>query len=349
MLSLLKSAKACCLIINLLTEIEWDQSRWDRFVERHPRGGIFHTSAMVRVFQATQGYTPLPLAALDDDGNILAMLVAVRVSAQPGPMGAFASRSVWYAEPLCVDSEAGIAALGELIARHDRVMRRRVLFAEAQPSHGSGPERVALEASGYELLDYLNFVVDTTRPHEIVWNNMRESARASIRKCIERGFQVRHVNDQEGVDTLVSLLHDTYREADLPLVDRSLFEAALCILRPLGMIEFVGVYDGDRAIAMDAILPFKNQVVAWYGGSVRMSTISPVDLLQWHELRWSSDQGYEKFDLGGAGWPDIPFGVRDYKAKFGGELVCFGRYRKVYAPWKMALMERAYHFGKSMT
>ena len=144
-------------------------------------------------------------------------------------------------------------------------------------------------------------------------------------------MQVRHVNNEHGVDMLVRTASpDTYRRADMPLVDRSLFDAALRILRPLGMIEFVGVLMVIRPIAMDAILPFKNQVVAWYGGSVRM----PGDLASRPaavvRIVLEQCRGYDKFDLGGAGWPDIPFGVRDYKAKFGGELVCYGRYRKVY-------------------
>ena len=50
----------------------------------------------------------------------------------------------------------------------------------------------------------------------------------------------------------------------------------------------------------------------------------------------------------GAGWPDVPYGVRDFKASFGGELVCYGRYRHVYSPWKMALAERVYEFGRTV-
>ena len=49
-----------------------------------------------------------------------------------------------------------------------------------------------------------------------------------------------------------------------------------------------------------------------------------------------------------AGWPDKPYGVREFKAKFGGSLVHYGRYRKVYSRWKMALAERAYEFRSSI-
>jgi len=342
------SADTDCLVANLITDWDALQPEWDRFVERHPKGGIFHSSHMVRVFEATKGYTPLALAAVTPDGEVLALLVAVRVRTIPRLVGAIASRSIWYAEPLCEDSPEGISALCQLVAHHDELMRRRVLFAEIRPAHASGAERVALERCGYRYLDYLNFTVDTTQPKEVLYRLMRDSARSSIRKCEKRGFQVRHVNSADSVDVLYNLLRRTYGHAEVPLADRSLFEAAFRILKPLGMIELIGVYNGDEVVAMDAILPFKNDVVAWYGGSIRMPTVSPVDLLQWHEIAWSGVQGYERFDFGGAGWPGIPYGVRDYKAKFGGDLVCHGRYRKVYSPWKMALAERAYQLGRTL-
>jgi CelD/BcsL family acetyltransferase involved in cellulose biosynthesis len=347
-MSTILTTESRCSVINLTTDWEELRPQWDRFVEQHPKGGVFHSSPMVRVFEATKGYTPLALAAVTPDGEILALLVAVRVRSIPRLVGAIASRSIWYAEPLCEDSDEGIAALCQLVDHHDQLMRRRVLFAEIRPGCASGPERIALERCGYQYLDYLNFTVDTTQPKEVLLKRMRDSARASIRKCEKRGFQIRHVNTAEGIDVLYDLLRRTYGHAEVPLADRSLFDAAFRILHPLGLIELVGIYNGDEVVAMDVILPYKNDVVAWYGGSIRMPNVSPVDLLQWHEIAWSVEHGYGRFDFGGAGWPDISYGVRDYKAKFGGDLVCYGRYRKVYSPWKMALAERAYQFGRTL-
>ena len=37
--------------------------------------------------------------------------------------------------------------------------------------------------------------------------------------------------------------------------------------------------------------------------------------------------------FGGAGKPDKPYGVRDYKLKFGGQLVNWGRFEKVHKPF----------------
>jgi len=101
-------------------------------------------------------------------------------------------------------------------------------------------------------------------------------------------------------------------------------------------------------MGVGVLLTFKDQVYAWYNGVERVGSFSPFDYLTWHQFVWGHEHGYRRYDFGGAGWPDVPYGVRDYKAKFGGELVRYGRYRKVYSPWKMALAEKAYEIGRSV-
>ncbi len=159
---------------------------------------------------------------------------------------------------------------------------------------------------------------------------------------------MRCLEGPECVDVLYDFLRLTYGRAGVPLADRSLFEAAYRILKPLNMIEFVVVYDGDKPVAADTMLLFNKQVFAWYGGSLRLKGLSPAAFMQWREIAWSCENGVERYDFGGAGWPNVPYGVRDFKASFGGELVCYGRYRKVYSRWKMALAERAFKLGRSV-
>ncbi len=324
------------------------QPAWDEFVGSHPKGSVFHSSAMVQVFRAAKGHTPLPLAAVAENGEILSLLVATRVQTLPNVFGAVSSRSIWYAEPLCFDTTESIDSLCTLVAEHDRALRRRVLFAEIRPLGPEGPERIALERCGYTHLDYLNYLLDTTKPRDELWKSLRGSARSHIRRCERRGFDVRHPTEPERVDALYNCLRLTYGRADVPLADRSLFEAAHRILHPRRMIEFVLVSDGEQLLAADAMLLYKQRAFAWYGGSVRMTGVSPAAFLQWDEIAWSHEHGIKRYDFGGAGWPGVPYGVREFKAAFGGELVCYGRYRKVYSRWKMALAERAYEMGRTV-
>lgn len=325
-----------------------EQEQWERFVSEHPKGCIFHTSYMVEVFRATKHYEPLFLAAIDSAGEVLALLVAVRIQTLPDPLGRISSRSIFYAEPLCQENERGVEALIALIAAHDAQMCKQVLFTEVRPIWAAGMERTALEQCGYEYEDYLNFVIDLRQPPEQLWNKMSKTCRDNIRRSERRGLRVEEVTSEEGVDLLYHFSQLSYERSKVPLADKSLFTAALKILQPHDRVQIRVVYYEETPIAAGVILMYKQLIYAWYGGFDRIKGVSPGECLTWHEVKWGHQHNYAFYDFGGAGWPDKPYGVRDFKAKFGGELVNYGRYRKVYSPWKLALAEKVYELSRSV-
>jgi lipid II:glycine glycyltransferase (peptidoglycan interpeptide bridge formation enzyme) len=66
------------------------------------------------------------------------------------------------------------------------------------------------------------------------------------------------------------------------------------------------------------------------------------ELLVWDILKWGQDNGYRRYDFGGAGRPEEKYGVRDFKGKFGGDLVCYGRNVCVHAPVIFRLCQWGY-------
>ena len=112
----------------------------------------------------------------------------------------------------------------------------------------------------------------------------------------------------------------------MPLADQSLFNAAFELLYPRGMIRFTLAHIRGVPIATSIDLLYKDVIYGWYGGLDRTYKNSMAnELLMWHILEWGSKNGYRLYDFGGAGKPSEKYGVRDFKAKFGGDLVCYGR------------------------
>jgi serine/alanine adding enzyme len=346
--ALLESTDTRWQTVDLMTDWQRLQPAWDDFVERHPKGSIFHTSDMIRVYRATKGHKPLALAAVGADGEIIALLAAVRVQTLPGLAGRVSSRSIFFAEPLCNDDPHSIDALTTLIAEHDRMMQRNTLFTEVRPLMAPGSERIAFERCGYKFLDYLNYIVDVSQPVDVLWSKLRRDAKQSLKKADKAKCEFREIDTPDGVEKLYHFLRLTYGHARVPLTDRSLFDAAYEILHPTGVLRLkAAIVDGVPA-AMHATLLYKDRVYDWYAGTERRTGFSPLDFLKWRTFLEGHELGYRVYDFGGAGWPDEPYGVRDYKAKFGGDLVRYGRYRKVYSPWKLALAERAYAVGRKI-
>ena len=57
----------------------------------------------------------------------------------------------------------------------------------------------------------------------------------------------------------------------------------------------------------------------------------PNEVLTWELLRWGCENGFELYDFGGAGRPSQKYGVRDFKAKFGGQQVDYGRFKNIHS------------------
>ena len=68
----------------------------------------------------------------------------------------------------------------------------------------------------------------------------------------------------------------------------------------------------------------------WYRASIAedIEGVYPSVVSTWSALQYASDNGGGLFDFMGAGPQNKPYGVRDFKLKFGGTLTPEYRYRK---------------------
>ena len=70
-------------------------------------------------------------------------------------------------------------------------------------------------------------------------------------------------------------------------------------------------------------------VYEWFacGKDGVIKNVFPSTVATYYGIRYSAESGHKAFDMMGAGAPgDGGYGVREFKAKFGGELVEYGRY-----------------------
>lgn len=317
---------------------------WRRFVDEHPQGNIFHTPEMFQVFSRAQGHHPTLWAAVGHHGRILALLLPVQITLINGPLRGFTTRAVAYGGVLCAPGSAGREGLAALLRAYTRQRKGRPLFTELR--HTSEPDdlQAILQDHDFVYEDHLNFLIDISLPVEQVWGNIRKSARKSIRKALNKDeLVITEVDALSQVATCYDIFQKTYAQADVPLADRSLFEAAFEVLHPKGMAQFLLGRIEETDVAAAVALLYKDRIHGWYRGFDRAySSYLPNDLMVWHVLKWGTENGYRVFDFGGAGKPDEEYGPRRFKAKFGPELVCYGRNTHVHAPTRLAISKRGY-------
>ncbi len=323
-----------------------DHDQWDCYVSGHPNGSIFHTRAMIQAFSATDNIEPAAYAAVNEAGNIVALLVSCHVKTLRD-FSSLSSRAVHYAEPLCDATPLGVAALEKLIKRHDDHMRARALLCEVRVIAEPRSEHDALINSGYEHRDYINYVVELDATHPVLWGRLNKNLRQKIRATLRRDVELRDDNTPAGVDRLYKLLQTSYGRARVPLLGRDLFEATLEHL-PKECVRIRTAFENERPIASIISLLYRNRLFSWYGGTLRIPGLSPFACLVWDDIEWGSRNGFAVYDFGGAGWPHEDYGPRKFKASFGGKEIRYGRYLLTYSKLRLRLAELAYGVSRRL-
>jgi serine/alanine adding enzyme len=321
-----------------------DEALWRNFVDNNLRGNVFHTPEMFQVFAKTVGHVPELWAVVDGKSEVLALMTPVHITLMNGLLRRFTTRSVVYGSILAQDTARGQDALRLLLETYTRNIRGRSLFTELRNLQNLDDLEPLFEDHGYSYEDHLNYLIDLDRPVEEVLQSIGKRTRKKIRKGLRDGHvQISEATNRAELAHWHETLQKTYSNAQVPLADRSLFEAAFDVLRPRNMAKFLLARVGDVTAACSVELTYKDTIYGWYGGSDRAySEYLPNEMLIWHILDWGASNGYRVYDFGGAGRPDEEYGVRDFKAKFGGDLVNFGRNTCVHHSIRLKLSEQGY-------
>jgi serine/alanine adding enzyme len=332
-------------IVNTLSE-----ANWRNFIDDHPKSNIFHTPEMFNVFGEAEGYRPSIWVAQGQDGLPLAMLLPVQISVLEGQLSSLTTRAVVYGSVICQQTDQGIDALTPLLEAYRRDVGGRPLFTELRNVSDMGSLQTILEANKYHFHDQLNYLVDLQRPPNKIWEAMEGQARTKIRKAMNSGLEIEEVASPDKQELAYEIISQVYRRIQVPLGSRSLFEAAYKILRPKNMLKIFLARKDDAYLGASFNLLYKNVIFGWYAGSLgkEYSKLGVNELLNWHIIEWGAGHGYHIFDFGGAGSPNINYGPRNFKSKFNGTLVNYGRNTLVHSPLRLGLSTMAYKLYRKL-
>lgn len=321
---------------------------WRCFVDEHPDGNIFHTPEMFEVFSHAKGHQPALWAAADDNGRVLALLLPVQITLVGGLLlRNLTSRAVVYGGVLCAPGADGRKGLAMLLHAYRSQGKPRSLFTEIRNLSEMNDIQPILHRSNFIHEGHLNFLIDLQRSSEEIWSSVQGNVRTGVRKARRKGVTIEEVTSLDGIRVVYAILAEVYERIHIPLAHPSLFKAAFEILYPRDMVKFWVARLENTPIGVAIRLLHKDVIYAWYAGSLRQhASCRANDLLNWHVLEWGAQNGFGVFDFGGAGKPDEDYGPRKFKAKFGGELVNYGRNTCVHSPHLLRLCEWGYHSAR---
>ena len=345
-------------MIQLLTYPDIDPQQWNELIQSSPTATWFQTKEAYEFYTSVSNELAPFALGIEEDGHLVGVIVGYTTQ-EKNPIKQFLTRrAIIIGGPLLaedISDEALSALLGavaqckvesinckglensaaenpasRLIASSPHRLTKPI-YIESRNFHDYSKWRNIFEANGFAYQTHLNFQVDTTSL-ELAQSNIGKHRWRYIRLSMRDGAKIVDHPTIKQVRAFYTILQDLYRtKVRTPLWSWEFFERLYHVEHARYiLVELDGQIVGGTACVC---LPGK-AVYEWYACGLDncRDDIRPLSVAIWGEMQYAAENGYPLFDFMGAGTPDLPYGVRDFKSEFGGELVEHGRFLCVRKP-----------------
>ena len=310
-----------------------NENDWKRFVNEHPAGNIFYLPEMLNLYNSTSGSIPVFLACVDSSDVLQGLIIGVIQSSKVSFLRSFTSRCIIWGGPLVKDNSTLITDL--LLQELNKTISKKTVYIQFRNLVNVLYSNQVFINNNYRYEDHLDILINLRKGENLLWKDLHATRKKQISRSIKRGcsVEVKRMLDDASLHKCYYLLKETYHRIGLPYPEESFFKSAFVQLAGKNYIRvFLAMHSGE-IIAFRFLLVYKELIYDWYAASDQVQQDKyPNDLLPWEILTWGTKNGFTIFDFGGAGRPEVKYSVRDYKMKFGGELVNYGRYNKINKP-----------------
>ena len=310
--------------MRILTYSDIDPAAWQSLVDSSPYATWFQTPEAYRFYASVHNeMTPFAFG-IERDGELRAVVVGYVTKEKSVLKQFFTRRAIVIGGPL-IGEYATELDVEQLLHKTAAELKSQAIYIEMRNFHDYSRWKSVYEANGFAYQPHLNFHVDTTSV-EVVDKNLGKSRKRDIRTTIRDGVTPVLEPTIEQVREYYAILKDLYTtKVKTPLFGWHFFEQLY--YNPGGrfiLTEYQGKIIGGTVCV---VLPNKT-VYEWFvcGEDGVYEHIFPSSYATYLGIRYAAENGCQIFDMMGAGKPEEAYGVRDFKARFGGEQVEHGRY-----------------------
>ena len=317
----------------VLTYSEIDKQQWAALVKQSKTGNWFQSS------EAYDFYASLPemlrpfVCAVSGDGKLAAVCVGYVTQEHYRIKQFFTRRAIIVGGPCLADD-----CINEDVSLLLSTLRQRLstganapIYIETRNFNDYSRWKSAFVKAGFEYMQHLNFHIHCADENEM-WNRLSETRHRQIRKAIATGVRIEETGTEQDVKDWYRILENLYRTK----VKRPLFPIDFFLAfhrKGLGKYLFVK-YEGKVIGGIMCPIMQGRCIYEWFvcGLDVEYKNQYPSVMATWAAMQYANGHGIPMFDIMGAGQPNVPYGVRNFKAEFGGTLMEHGRFLYVVNP-----------------
>ena len=290
---------------------------------------LFQSAAYNAFLQETGFLEPFRYSVVKDSKEIA--ILQGYVQKDGGRLKRFFSRRAIVNGGPYIADDATDQDVKELLEKCKDSLHKQAIYIETRNFRDYSKYRELFESCGFVYEPHYDFIINTDSL-EIAEANLGKSRKRDIRTSLRDGADVVENPTEEQIRAYYDILKDLYEnKIGTPLFPYDFFLK----LYHSGLSKFLLVRYKDEIIGGTVCVFDDETVYEWFacGKDGIYKNIYPSTLATWSGIRFAAESGRKRFDMMGAGAPgDGGYGVRDFKAKFGGELVEYGRFKYVCNP-----------------
>lgn len=308
-------------------------------------------SSPFQTFDFFQFYNSIPglsaeVFAVEEAGDLKSLCV-VTIQKEKGIKAFFSKRAIIYGGPVIVDNNERI--IDFLLNSIGLELYRRVIYIEVRNFSDYGGLKSMYQDAGWKWLPYLNIRIGLRgKSYNEILGLMKYNRRREIRQSLNERAAYRDANHNSEVEALYNILKELYsKKVRLPVPGLDFF---LALYNSVFGKVFV-VLHNNKIIGGAFCLYYENgSVYTLYYCALRdyHKRIFPTHLSILAAIDFGIKNKLEYLDFMGAGLKGEEYGVRQYKKEFGGDLIEYGRFRKINKKILFAIGESGLWIKKFM-
>ena len=313
--------------MKVLLNKEVDLNKWNDLLNRAEQSSPFQTPAYYEFFNSMENLSAT-VHAVEQSGKVEALCV-VTLQKEKGLKGYFSRRAIIYGGPLIHNQNQ--KALYLLLKSIRSYYRNKTIYIEIRSYFDYSMFQNQFLNSKFKYIPWLNYQVNCLNMNEVK-SSMSKSRLRQIKKAIKNGAEWKEASQINEIKEFYKILEDLYQtKIKKPLLPESFFTHFF--EKNLG--KFLLVYYQHKITGgiMCPIYPNKT-IYEFYvcGLDQEYKDQYPSVMATWAAIEYANQNNILMFDFMGAGQPKEDYGVREFKKRFGGQEVEYGRYIHVLNP-----------------
>jgi lipid II:glycine glycyltransferase (peptidoglycan interpeptide bridge formation enzyme) len=309
------------------------RARWEAYISAHPNGTVFQSPDMYDLYCNIASYTPRVIAMEDQQGVIRILVLVIIIKDYKGIAGRLTSRALINGGPL-MDSHVKHQEnlLADFLDVLIQEVRKETLYIQIRNHHDYSVFDPVFRSKSFIKEDHLNLIVYTQDSNE-THHGISKSKIRQAKKGRSLGVEIVVASDEKEVKEFYDLLYQLYAtrvKKPLPPYSFFLYFYKASLQGKLGKIMLTK-YQGRVVGGMICPITPGKSINEWYicGLDREYPKIYPSIILTLGVIDYAIENHIPAFDFMGIGSPDVPYGVRDFKTRFGGKTVNYGRYLRI--------------------